>query len=45
MIPDKAVTASVMVITDILSQRDTKSLGDFEKQYAFDPTSLRSLDQ
>ena len=45
MIPGTKVTADVMEITDILSQRNTKPLGYFEKQYAFDPASLNSLDQ
>ena len=45
MLPDKKTTADVMEITNILSQKDTNSLGYFEVQYAFDPTSLKALAQ
>lgn len=31
-----------MVITRILSSRGTKSLGDFEVQYLYDPVSVRA---
>ncbi|OWF44208.1 allene oxide synthase-lipoxygenase protein-like isoform X2 [Mizuhopecten yessoensis] len=36
-LPDKPTTLDVMVVTKILSDKGTKSLGDFEVQYIFDP--------
>lgn len=36
-IPDKPTTLDTMVVTKILSGKGTKSLGDFEVNYIFDP--------
>lgn len=35
-LPDRPTTLDIMIVTKILSQRGTKSLGDFEVQYIFD---------
>lgn len=40
-LPDKKTTLDVMTVTKILSDRGTKSLGDFEVQYIFDPDAKR----
>ncbi|KAF6041049.1 ALOX5 [Bugula neritina] len=42
-LPNKHQTTDVMMITDILSQKATNSLGDFETQYAYDKTSVNAL--
>lgn len=39
-LPDKHTTLESMLITKILSTKGTKSLGDFEVQYIFDPAAL-----
>ncbi|XP_033743197.1 allene oxide synthase-lipoxygenase protein-like [Pecten maximus] len=39
-LPDKATTLDTMIITKILSDKGTNSLGDFEVQYIFDPAAL-----
>ncbi|XP_029653849.1 allene oxide synthase-lipoxygenase protein [Octopus sinensis] len=39
-LPDKATTLDVMAITNLLSAKTTKSLGDFETQYIYDPKAL-----
>lgn len=44
-LPTKVTTLDVMSITWILSQLGTNALGDFEEQFAFDPTSLHALDR
>ena len=44
-LPTKDQTLDVMSITWVLSQLGTNSLGDFEEQYAYDPTSLLALDR
>lgn len=40
-LPDKETTLNTMVITKILSQRTTKSLGDFEVNYVYDPAAVQ----
>lgn len=39
-LPDKATTLDTMIITKILSDKGTNSLGDFEVQYIYDPAAL-----
>lgn len=41
-LPNKDVTLDTMVITKLLSSKGTKSLGDFEVQYLFDPVSVQA---
>ncbi|GAB6033440.1 hypothetical protein CHUAL_013326 [Chamberlinius hualienensis] len=41
-LPNKDITLDTMVITKLLSSKGTKSLGDFEVQYLFDPVSLQA---
>ena len=43
MLPSKQVTLDIMLVTKILSDRGTKSLGDFEVTYQFDPISQMAL--
>lgn len=44
-LPDKKTTLDVMTVTKILSDRGTKSLGDFEVQYIFDPDAKRIVQE
>ncbi|XP_055958846.1 polyunsaturated fatty acid lipoxygenase ALOX12-like [Patella vulgata] len=44
-LPDKPTTLDIMVVTKILSGRGTKSLGDFEVQYVFDPKATGIVDE
>ncbi|XP_060063355.1 allene oxide synthase-lipoxygenase protein-like [Ylistrum balloti] len=39
-LPDKATTLDTMLITKVLSDKGTNSLGDFEVNYIFDPAAL-----
>lgn len=41
-LPDKKTTLDIMVITKLLSMKGTKSLGDFEVQYLYDPHSVNA---
>ncbi|XP_013400520.1 allene oxide synthase-lipoxygenase protein [Lingula anatina] len=43
-LPDKSQTLEIMVITKLLSEKGTNSLGDFEVQYLFDPVSVEAAD-
>lgn len=45
MLPDKPTTLDMMIVTKILSQRGTKSLGDFEVQYIFEPEARKIVDE
>jgi arachidonate 5-lipoxygenase len=36
-LPDRPTTLDIMIVTKILSAKGTKSIGDFEVQYVFDP--------
>ena len=40
-LPDKETTLDIMTVTKILSDRGTKSLGDFEVQYVFEPEAKK----
>ncbi|ESO93682.1 hypothetical protein LOTGIDRAFT_209217 [Lottia gigantea] len=44
-LPDKPTTLDIMVVTKILSGKGTKSLGDFEVQYVFDPRARDLVDE
>ncbi|XP_060063432.1 allene oxide synthase-lipoxygenase protein-like isoform X3 [Ylistrum balloti] len=44
-LPDKPTTLDVMVVTKILSDKGTKSLGDFEVQYIFDPPARKIVQE
>lgn len=45
MLPDKPTTMDMMIVTKILSQRGTRSLGDFEVQYIFEPEARKVVDE
>lgn len=44
-LPNKQITLDSMVITKLLSSKGTKSIGDFEVQYLFDPISVKAADE
>ena len=44
-IPVKDMTLNIMVVTKILSDKGTNSLGDFEIPYMFDPAGLKALEK
>ncbi|KAI8492266.1 Arachidonate 5-lipoxygenase [Branchiostoma belcheri] len=44
-LPNKSHTLNIMVITKILSERATQPLGDFEKQYMYDPLGVKALEE
>ncbi|XP_038044498.1 polyunsaturated fatty acid 5-lipoxygenase-like isoform X2 [Patiria miniata] len=44
-LPDKNVTVDVMTVTRLLSEKATKSLGDFEVQYGFCPIAVKALEE
>ncbi|KAK7096851.1 polyunsaturated fatty acid 5-lipoxygenase-like isoform X2 [Littorina saxatilis] len=44
-LPDRPTTLDIMVVTKILSQRGTKSLGDFEVQYIFEEKAREMVDE
>ncbi|XP_066942820.1 polyunsaturated fatty acid lipoxygenase ALOX15B-like isoform X2 [Macrobrachium rosenbergii] len=44
ILPDKRMTLDIMVITKLLSSRGTKSLGDFEMQYLYDPVGVQAAE-
>lgn len=44
-LPDKPTTLDVMVVTKILSDKGTNSLGDFEVQYIFDPPARKIVQE
>ena len=43
-LPDRPTTLDIMIVTKILSARGTKSIGDFEVQYVFDPAARDIVD-
>ncbi|XP_038045097.1 uncharacterized protein LOC119719671 [Patiria miniata] len=43
-LPDKDKTLSIMLVTKILSDRGTNSLGDFEVEYQFDPVGKKAVE-
>lgn len=44
-LPDKNVTLDIITITNLLSSKGTKSLGDFEVQYLYDPVSITAAEE
>ncbi|KAK3594458.1 hypothetical protein CHS0354_024901 [Potamilus streckersoni] len=44
-LPDKPTTMDMMIVTKILSSRGTKSLGDFEVQYIFEPQAKKVVEE
>ena len=42
-LPNKEMTLSIMLVTKLLSDRGTKSLGDFEIEYQFDPIGAKAV--
>ena len=40
-VPDKKSTLTIMSVTRLLSEKATKSLGDFENQQQFDPNIVK----
>ncbi|XP_064636931.1 allene oxide synthase-lipoxygenase protein-like isoform X2 [Lineus longissimus] len=44
ILPDKAHTLDIMIVTKLLSTRGTNPLGDFEVMYMYDPKALRIVD-
>lgn len=43
-LPPKDWTIRAMVMSRILSKRDTKPLGDFEVQYMYDPIGKKAIE-
>jgi arachidonate 5-lipoxygenase len=43
-LPEKEKTLSIMLVTKILSDRGTNSLGDFEVEYQFDPIGKKAVE-
>lgn len=44
-LPDKSTTLDIMTVTNILSQRNTNRLGDFETQYIYETKALGAVDK
>ncbi|RUS85759.1 hypothetical protein EGW08_006473 [Elysia chlorotica] len=44
-LPDRPTTLDIMIVTKILSAKGTKSIGDFEVQYIFDPQARDIVDE
>ncbi|KAK3737983.1 hypothetical protein RRG08_010029 [Elysia crispata] len=44
-LPDRPTTLDIMIVTKILSAKGTKSIGDFEVQYIFDPQAREVVDE
>lgn len=44
-LPDRPTTLDIMIVTKILSAKGTKSIGDFEVQYIFDPAAREIVDE
>ncbi|CAL1536624.1 unnamed protein product [Lymnaea stagnalis] len=44
-LPDRPTTLNIMIVTKLLSNKGTKSLGDFEVQYIFDPDAFKILEE
>ncbi|KAL4218062.1 Arachidonate 5-lipoxygenase [Mactra antiquata] len=42
-LPDKTTSMNVMIITKILSQKVSKSLGDFDVNYVYDPRAIEVI--
>ena len=43
-LPDRPTTLDIMIVTKILSAKGTKSIGDFEVQYIFDPAAVEIVE-
>ncbi len=41
-LPNKSIVLDTMVVTKLLSMRATKSLGEWEFQYQYDPSALKA---
>ncbi|ESP02741.1 hypothetical protein LOTGIDRAFT_224684 [Lottia gigantea] len=44
-LPNKSITRDILVVSKILSLQGTKSLGDFEVQYIYDPSALKIVEE
>ncbi|CAC5374175.1 ALOX5 [Mytilus coruscus] len=44
-IPNREILLQIMIITKILSEKATKSLGDFEKQFIVDPKAVKVVEE
>ncbi|CAC5374176.1 ALOX5 [Mytilus coruscus] len=44
-IPNKDVLLQMMTVTKVLSEKATKSLGDFEKQFIVDPKAVKVVEE
>ncbi|CAC5359680.1 ALOX5 [Mytilus coruscus] len=44
-IPNRDVLLQMMVVTKVLSEKATKSLGDFEKQFIVDPKAVKVVEE
>lgn len=44
-LPDRPTTLDIMIVTKILSQKGTRSLGDFEVQYIFEEKAREIVDE
>ena len=44
-LPSKEQALDVIEITQVLSERATNALGNFEVQYAYDPASVLALER
>lgn len=42
LLPNKEMTLDIVLICKLLSKRGTKSLGDFEMQYMYDPVGVEA---
>ena len=42
MLPNKEVTLDTMIVTKLISMKATKTLGDWEFQYQYDPPALEA---
>uniref|UniRef100_A0A6A7FU73 Lipoxygenase n=1 Tax=Hirondellea gigas TaxID=1518452 RepID=A0A6A7FU73_9CRUS len=45
LLPNKCMTLDIVLITKLLSKRGTKSLGDFEMQYMYDPVGVQAAQE
>ena len=41
-LPSKSITLDTMVVTKLLSMKGTKSIGEWESQYQYDPSALKA---
>ena len=44
-LPDLSTTLDIMIVTKILSEQNTNSLGDFEVQYIYDPPAVAVVEE